>query len=67
MDDFQQAFREWLKKDRILVKEVGDMLTPRVSTGTISNWLHGVCEPKRGHRAQLVNLSHNIIKPTHFL
>ena len=67
MDDFQIAFRYWLEKDRLLVKEVGAMLEPVVTTGTISNWLNGVAEPKKGHRGQLVKLSKNIIKAQHFL
>lgn len=67
MEDFQIAFRTWIKKKRLLVKEVGAMLEPPVTTGTISNWLNGVAEPKRGHRGQLVKLSKNIIKAKHFL
>ena len=67
MDDFQTALRYWLQKDRLLVKEVGAMLEPAVTTGTISNWLNGVAEPKKGHRGQLVKLSRGIIKAQHFL
>lgn len=67
MDDFQQAFMEWIKSKRLLCKEVGLMLDPPASVSTISNWLNGKAEPKRGHRGQLVKLSKGIIKPKHFL
>lgn len=43
------------------------MLDPPASVATISNWLNGKAEPKRGHRGQLVKLSKGIIKPKHFL
>lgn len=67
MDDFKIAFRAWVQKDGLLVKEVGKMLTPPVCTNTISNWLNGKAEPKRGHRGQLVKLSRGRIKAKHFL
>jgi hypothetical protein len=67
MDEFRQAFRDFLTRRRLLCKEVGAMLDPPASVATISNWLNGRAEPKKGHRAQLVKMSRGIIKPHHFL
>ena len=67
MDNFKDAFRKFLAGRRLLAREVGIMLDPPASVATISNWLNGRSEPKKGHRAQLIKLSRGIIKPHHFL
>lgn len=43
------------------------MLDPQPSVATVSSWIKGTAEPKKGHRGQLVKLSKNIIKAQHFL
>lgn len=67
MDDFQTALLTWKEKKRLLCKEIADMLDPKPSVATVSSWIKGAAEPKKGHRVQLVILSKGIIKPHHFL
>lgn len=67
MDDFQKALLQWKEKRRLLSREIGELLDPPASPATVSSWMKGVAEPKKGHRGQLVKLSRGIIKPRHFL
>lgn len=64
---FHTAFGQWMKKEKLTAKELGLMLEPPASAATVSAWMTGRAEPKKGHRGQIVKLSKKFITPHHFL
>lgn len=64
--DFANALTDWMTKDAMSDKALGERLSPPVSYSAVRRWRMGEAEPRRIHRRQLIHMSKGIINHKHF-